>query len=333
MLCGNPTSPFQLVAKPEEADLYLLPYEWNYYLWHHSVKKACDFGREAERHGKEILVWFRGDWPPVVPMSNAVTFQSALYRSRLRPHQRAAPYFIPDPLPKYSGGRLVIRRKREKPVIGFCGYAEANLIKIAYGIYTNARHNFLHRLGRTRYEAVRVLPATLVRARALKLLARNTHLVANYRIRERAFKQRLRSAESLDVKSAVTEFFQNIYESDYILCVRGNGNWSIRFYEALACGRIPIFVDTDCVLPGGGRINWKDCCIWVEERNLGRIADIVSEFHASLTPEEFAARQWAVRRLWEEWLSLPGFMQHLSQVYGDRTERQVSFAEGTSVGL
>lgn len=29
--------------------------------------------------------------------------------------------------------------------------------------------------------------------------------------------------------------------SDYVLCTRGNGNYSIRFYEALCRGRIPVF--------------------------------------------------------------------------------------------
>ena len=38
--------------------------------------------------------------------------------------------------------------------------------------------------------------------------------------------------------------------SPYILCVRGAGNYSARFYEALALGRIPVLVNTSFNIKG-----------------------------------------------------------------------------------
>ena len=53
------------------------------------------------------------------------------------------------------------------------------------------------------------------------------------------------------------EYYQNIDNTDYTLCIRGTGNFSVQFYQTLALGRIPIFINTDCILPFEKEINWK----------------------------------------------------------------------------
>ena len=95
--------------------------------------------------------------------------------------------------------------------------------------------------------------------------------------------------------------------SDYVLCIRGAGNFSYRLYETLSCGRIPVFVDTDCVLPYERWIDWPSLGVWLPEKDLPRIAERVAAFHELLSPTEFRERQRACRRLWEEWLSPVGF--------------------------
>lgn len=60
--------------------------------------------------------------------------------------------------------------------------------------------------------------------------------------------------------------------SDYVLCARG-GDFSYRLYETLSYGRIPVFVDTDCVLPYDSEIKWKDYCVWVDEKEVNRIGE------------------------------------------------------------
>lgn len=45
------------------------------------------------------------------------------------------------------------------------------------------------------------------------------------------------------------QFHDNIKQSHFIICNRGSGNFSMRFFETLASGRIPIVVDTDMQLP------------------------------------------------------------------------------------
>lgn len=47
------------------------------------------------------------------------------------------------------------------------------------------------------------------------------------------------------------------YESsEFCFCPRGTGNFSIRFYETLYYGRIPVLIDTDILLPFSNVIEW-----------------------------------------------------------------------------
>jgi hypothetical protein len=104
-------------------------------------------------------------------------------------------------------------------------------------------------------------------------------------------------------------------DSDYVLCTRGGGNFSYRFYETLSCGRIPLFVNTDCSLPFEQHIDWKKYCVWVEEEDLPHLGNIIREFHARLSPQEFQDMQLACRQLWLDWLSPQGFFANFHRYF------------------
>lgn len=310
---GSPSSPFTLVDNPEDADLFVLPREWNYYLWHGKRDEAEALAERARKCDKRILIWFRGDLSPVIDLPNAVVFKSAMDRSRRKAHEYAAPYFIDDPARTDAGAAITVRTMGSRPVVGFCGYAAVNPIKIAYGIATNFRNNLTYLAGRSKYEPVPIVPATMLRAKALDLLARDRRVDANFVIRDRHRAGFTRKDSSAGAVAATAEFFDNIAGSDYTLCVRGNGNWSIRLYETLACGRIPVFVDTDCVLPYESTVDWKRYCVWVDEAEVRYIGEKVAEFHDRLSPDDFVELQRACRTLWQERLSFSGFMNHLPE--------------------
>jgi hypothetical protein len=313
----NPLSPFRLVDHPGDADLCILPKEWNYYLWHNRKNEAVRMSDLAKQFGKKILIWFRGDLPPIIPMANAMVFKCAMNRSRASDDRFAAPYFIDDPAKRHAGDNPFWRKKNANPVVGFCGYARVKPLKLLYSIASHARHNLQVSLGRSNYESMPVIPATVLRARALSLLARDERITTDFVIRDR-YRAGIRK-DPLSQSAAATEFFDNIFRTDYTVCVRGHGNWSVRLYETLACGRIPIFIDTDCVLPFEFAIDWKKYAVWVPQCEILRIVDIVSSFHSKLSPSDFLDLQLSCRRLWEERLCLSGFMKHLSEHFSSGT--------------
>jgi hypothetical protein len=105
-----------------------------------------------------------------------------------------------------------------------------------------------------------------------------------------------------------------VRNSDYVLCIRGGGNFSIRLYETLMMGRIPVFVNTDCFLPQTDRIDWKKHVIWVEWVDRKNIAKIVSNFHTYVHSDAFKAMQLANRELWKNELSVAGCLNYLNHL-------------------
>lgn len=57
------------------------------------------------------------------------------------------------------------------------------------------------------------------------------------------------------------DFINNILSSHFTICNRGKGNFSMRFYQVLSCGRIPALVDSDMIFPFEDKINWKDIIV------------------------------------------------------------------------
>jgi hypothetical protein len=61
-------------------------------------------------------------------------------------------------------------------------------------------------------------------------------------------------------------------------------------YEALALGRIPVFVDPDCILPFHDRIDWRSYAVWVDARDIRSVPHIVAELHARVELDEGSRR-------------------------------------------
>ena len=85
--------------------------------------------------------------------------------------------------------------------------------------------------------------------------------------------------------------------------MRGKGNYSYRFYETLAAGRIPVFVNTDSPLPLPDMVDWKAHCVWVEHDEVENIGEKILMFHESLSASEFEEIQVRNRRLWQSLLT------------------------------
>ena len=70
-----------------------------------------------------------------------------------------------------------------------------------------------------------------------------------------------------------------LHRSRFVLCPRGRGTSSIRLYETLAAGRVPVIISDDWVAPDGP--DWDSCSIrWPE----GRVSGLV-EFIAECDPD------------------------------------------------
>ncbi len=311
---SNPLSSLTITT-PEDADWFVLPMHWSYYLWNKkaNIGEAIHLSKLAELHNKQLIIWFNGDLVPVVPFKNAVVFLPGIVKSKMQKNQRAAPVFIRDPIVNFEADTILQRPKKAKPSVGFCGYALNSKVKTAWGFVKGTQINILSRLGKHDYREVPFVPPTLIRARVLKLLSRYSGVETDFVIRSKYLGESKNLNDSVQSDSLVHDYFSNIYNTDYTVCLRGYGNWSYRFYETLACGRIPIFINTDCLLPLSSTIDWKKYCVWVDYSELTHIGEKVVDFHSSLSNADFIELQIASRKLWEEQFTPKGFMNHIQE--------------------
>ena len=95
------------------------------------------------------------------------------------------------------------------------------------------------------------------------------------------------------------KFFKNIKNNLYALCVRGGGNFSFRLGEVLMMGRIPILIDTDCILPFPDLIPYDTNFIRIPIKKIDDMVNIIEKYHESHTEEELIQIQKENRLIWE----------------------------------
>lgn len=112
-------------------------------------------------------------------------------------------------------------------------------------------------------------------------------------------------------RTVVREFFENILATDLTLAVRGAGNFSHRFYQTLSCGRTPLFIDTDCLLPYEGLepLPWEEILVKVDVTRLDEIVPAVERFHARTRGDDSLASR--LESLHRKYLTPTGLAEHL----------------------
>lgn len=296
----------------EKADYVILTMTWLYYKMTNQVDKAVTFIKEANQKGKGVILSLPSDYGINIPKDlNVIVIREQGYKSKLDEKHYCVPVFIEDSLKKYYNQSSVFRRKYNKlPTVGFCGQTDDSKIEALKELAKITVRNMLYYLG-VRYQTPhQLITSKYLRSKMLSLFKNSPNINSNFILR----KQHRAGVETLknrDTHKTTLEFFDNIKNSDYVLCVRGVGNFSVRFYETLAMGRIPIFVNTDCILPHDTFLNWKDHVVWVDYKDRHRIVDIVKEFHDKLDEKKLNDLFEANRKLWEDKLRLKTYFQTL----------------------
>lgn len=300
---------FQFVETLSDADLTILTMSWNYYHRTQQVSKAIDFIRKCEILGKKVLVWNSGDFGLKVPnFENLIVLRESGYRSKFSKKEFTVPSFIMDPLEKYYNTTIPFELSyTSKPVIGFCGHASLSKLKAVKELVLTSSRNIKYYLGQSKKEPQEMLPTTHLRASLLNRLEQSERVDTLFVRRDQ---YRASVTTEKDTHSTTLEFYENLKNAPYVLCVRGGGNFSVRFYEALAMGRVPVFINTDCSLPFHDIVDWKKHVVWVEYKDRNQLAQKVDNFHKALTEKDFIALQYANRKLWEEKLTLGGFFKN-----------------------
>ncbi|MBC8755126.1 exostosin family protein [Kordia sp. YSTF-M3] len=300
---------YQIVENIQEAEVAFLPFSWNYYLNNNLQSEAERFINQCYTINLKVLTYVSGDEGVMPTNKDVYVFRNSGYKSKKLANQIAFPAFFKDPLVHYiEKENHQVRIKGEKPVIGFVGQATPNLLKAAKDIGLIVYRNLKYHLGKSLLEPQQWFAAPFMRYKYLKRLEKNTKIETNIIYRQR-YRAGVRKNRSVD--KTTYEFYENLNDSDYIFNLRGAGNFSVRFYQTLAMGRIPVLIDTDCLLPLEGIIDWTQHCIRIPQGKEHEMEQRLLEFHQNLTQEQFEHIQKENRKLWEEYLTLTAFFARI----------------------
>ena len=293
----------------EDANVAIFPVDIISFLHGDQKKYLQTWIDEASKYEIEIWVYAAGDFGVDLQGSNIKTFRFGGFDSKMNTNSQIMPAFINDPYDEIMTNDFYTLPKKTKPNIGFVGNADGSILKLFKEYFLYLRRNF---------RAIKVgkfedyhgfYPSSYKRYRFLDKMSKSIKLDCNFILRK---KYRAKEKNAGNRKDSTLEFFTNIQNNLYIFCLRGNGNFSIRFYEALIMGRIPVLVDTDVRLPFANTINWSKHCLLVSEKNL--LEKIVS-FHNAKSQVELEAMQFGNRKLIKEKLNrIDYFIQFSKQI-------------------
>ena len=250
---------------------------------------SLSFVAEAETHGLRTLVFGGHDVEPVLAAESIILLHPGPTRgAQPKATALALPYLFNDratwPEPRPDAPR---------PSVAFCGQgAERPLARARRWARASASPPTRH---------------IALRAEALQRLRSEPGLDDRLVVRDR---YRAGSTTDADRDRTQGEFDDNLRSSTYALCLRGTGNFSARFCEALSFGRVPLFVDTDCMLPFEGEIDWQAHTVWIDQAEVADIGQRLLAAHATVLVDPARSPQ-AQRDLWSDWLTQDGYFRHL----------------------
>ncbi|MDO8514979.1 MAG: hypothetical protein Q7S14_00630 [bacterium] len=273
---------YRLTENLTEVDCILLPH--NYWtLKKYDPGYLKNFIHKAQMLKKPVLIDATGDCADEVPIKNSIVLRNSIYKKSLKNKEIVVPAYAED------FGKFIPRKLPLVPTIGFAGWAKENFFK---SLYITER-----------------TPGLVIRNLAIKYLNKTAGIKTNFILRK-SYSGHIKTISG-SVKQYRTEFVDNIIDSDYTLCVKGSGNFSVRFYETLSLGRIPLVIDTDCVFPLEEKINYREFCLFVSYRNLDKIGKLLLDFHRSLSSNDFFNKQNEAREVFDKYLRIDSFTKYL----------------------
>ncbi len=293
----------EIVDDPARADVHLLPHNYPLVAGNAAYLRRCQ--ETAARHGKKIVVFWNGDGTGPVALENAVVFRTSQYESKLRKREIIMPAYAED----LKGKGLFVRDKTEMPpVIGFCGWAQYKNVKNALGSFLQALPHEAYALLTGYPQSRSFIKGLSLRRRILPRLQKSALVRTNFLIRSShsAHAKTIR----LDPLQARREYIENMLASDFVLSIRGDGNYSLRFYEALSLGRVPILLNTDVRLPLSDIVEYSSFILQIHIADMYRIDEIVADFWSHQTDESWFIMQVQARNAFEKYLSAPRFLAY-----------------------
>ncbi len=149
-----------------------------------------------------------------------------------------------------------------------------------------------------------------VRRISIKKIKENNNIHSDFIIRKGFW------APEKTKEEARREFVQNVRDSVFVLCCRGAGNFSYRFYETLALGRIPVVTYMEKTkFPLADTLNLEEHCIFIDIRDIDNIEKKLSDFLLHKNVKDVCVSN---KKLYDEYFSPYGFIKNFNLYMSSR---------------
>lgn len=298
---------YAITDNPSEADAVLMPYAYAT-----SVRSFPELieicTAEAAKLNLPLVVDGSGDidWP--IGGKNIFVLRHGGYRFSKKPYDISIPFYADDLLEAFCEGKFEPRQRSEVPSISFAGWASLTPRQEIRATLKELPDR-LCALFDGRFGAKK--KGIFFRREAVDVLEKSPLVHANFLVR-RSYSGHVDTAQK-SPDELRKEFVTNMLGSGYSLDVRGDANNSIRLFEILSLGRIPIIVDTERNFPFRDKINYSDFSLMVDFKDIKRLPQIVAEFNASLSDEQFVDMQKKAREAFVQYFRADSMTEPLME--------------------
>jgi hypothetical protein len=300
---------FSLVNSPLEADWVMIPI-FITGLTSDSDKKFIHQTHDlAKEHGKPFGVFSNSDLISNPGVDQVFIFSPGAYRSFN--NLIDLPAILPfDPVQKWFDNTWVPVLKFDTPSLGFCGQATVNPLKTVKDWMKIESLRAKKKFGNAPYLHIpRFLPA-LERGLLLRYLESVKGLKTDFILRTKYKGGALTLKKTEEVER---DFFNNIRNNLFTVCLRGFGNYSVRFFQTLAMGRIPILIDTDSSIPFQKYIGDEEFFVRVPYIDRKKTEQYVKEFMNKRSDQDLIRLQERCREIWQEFYQIQGMIRFVER--------------------
>lgn len=306
---ANLLEKYQIVSVIEDCDIVVIPIDIARFDTTKSQQSLNDFINKALDSGKKVWLYSGGDYGKSISISDRVyTFRLSGFASQLNAQTFILPSFINDPYSSLSKPFRTVG-KLQQAQIGFVGHASNSFLKKIKEYLLFLKYNFRRFIGKIQTDYQHFYPSGVKRFLYLKLLEKNPEVITDFIFRNE-YRAGVKTEE--EKKKTTMEFLENMESNPYTFCMRGVGNFSVRFYETLAMGRIPFVVDTDFSLPLSHEINWEKHCVIAKSN---KITETLIHFHQNCSSEDFELMQQNNRKLWQTYLEREAYFLKMYSLF------------------
>ncbi len=310
------TDTYTRMNQPEEADFFAYPTHYQVAYDYapadfaqHGVnadvqpliqQRFAELDTLAGRYGKKIIAVYIRDNAQPLPAPHAIVFRTSLTASGRQRNEFAFPA-NGRPLLTGDTGLPAYIEWSPTPSVGFRGQSAPMQLPLSMAI-RNRCNLLAQQWGWKQPFSFRYNFGYLHRRNALFYLHQAAGIVLDYRTTTTA---------DIFADNSRTAYVEGLLRNPYSLCVSGHGNYSSRLYETMAAGRIPLFVNTDCVLPLEEMIDYKSLYVWVEANALHRIATVLRNYHTLHEGPSLLKKQQQIQQVWQQYFAADQYYRHI----------------------